>query len=337
MRLVLGACTALAGAAICAGAVTAHHSSSQFDFDNIITVEGVVTEFDWANPHVYIYVDVAADDGEIVEWEVEGFPPTFMRRAGWSRETLAAGDVISVTGASSRRESAHGLFLLRVERDGDTLLAASDVQQELNEVAPAEDVTASGLAGIWIGRTSINNWNDPERLDLTELGDEAAAAFDEATMHPGLDCIPQSPPMSMYMRDIKQVIIEDDLVRIGTEFDGGERVIRVGEPETDEVAASVQGHAVGQWDDGDLVVETTDFVEHAMGNAFGLPSGPQKRLSERFSLSDDGQVLTYAFELHDPDYLSSPVIGESEWVYRPDVEFAPEDCVIENAQRFADE
>ena len=97
---------------------------------------------------------------------------------------------------------------------------------------------------------------------------------------------------------------------------------------------SVQGHSVGRWDGATLVVETTDFAPHAAGLGFTLPSSPNKRLIERLTLDADGKGLAYAFELADPEMLTAPITGGGRWIYRPDVEFAPLACNLQNARRF---
>ena len=331
--------TALVVAATLAPAAAfAHHSSAMFDFEQEVTVEGVVTRYDWANPHVYIYFNVAEDDGSILEWEVEGFPPAFLRRVGWSRDTLAPGDAITVSGNPSRRDNLLSLYPSFIARGDETLLDRRALVEEIVDASSPEPVSSDGLSGVWIAETSLEDLLDPENMALTDAGAAAAEAFDETTMHPGLQCIPMPPPASMYIRDVKEVVVGDDEVRIGTEFDGVERVIHIDSaPDEANADPPVHGVSVGRWVTGDLVVETTGFAPHAVGAAFGLPSGPNKALFERFTLSEDGATLTYAFELMDPEFMAEPVAAESVWVYRPDVTFAPEACVLENARRFAEE
>jgi hypothetical protein len=57
-----------------------------------------------------------------------------------------------------------------------------------------------------------------------------------------------------------------------------------------------------------------------------LPSGPDKRLTERFALSPDGKRILYSFELTDPDDLAEPVSYEMEWVYSPDLRWCA--CLV---------
>jgi hypothetical protein len=85
-----------------------------------------------------------------------------------------------------------------------------------------------------------------------------------------------------------------------------------------------------------LVIDTTHFEDHAMGNGWGVPSGAQKHLVEWFTPSADGTSLDYHYVLTDPEYLAAPVIGDAVWTYAPDANFGPEPCDLAVARRFAD-
>ena len=61
----------------------AHHSNAAFDSTQTISLEGVVTRYEWANPHVYLWIAAADANGDKVEWDVEGQPPALLRRLGW--------------------------------------------------------------------------------------------------------------------------------------------------------------------------------------------------------------------------------------------------------------
>jgi hypothetical protein len=101
--------------------------------------------------------------------------------------------------------------------------------------------------------------------------------------------------------------------------------------------ASLQGDSIGRFENGVLVVDTALFEQHRLGNAAALPSGPNKRLVERFELAPDGGSLTYRYELSDPDHLTATVRGTATWAYRPDLTYSPIECELDNARRFLGE
>ena len=101
--------------------LAAHHSVPvNFDSSREVTIEGVLTEVVWINPHSRFRVDVTTEDGRTLEWLVEMGAINTMRRAGFETERFAVGDSIAVTGWPGHRE---GTMLLRtvVLEDGTRL------------------------------------------------------------------------------------------------------------------------------------------------------------------------------------------------------------------------
>jgi hypothetical protein len=87
------------------GSLWAHHSGSSYDTEHQISLTGTVTNFEWTNPHIYIYLDVKDESGSVVEWRVEGNSPNMLTRAGWKKEMIKVGDQITVNGAPARNKS----------------------------------------------------------------------------------------------------------------------------------------------------------------------------------------------------------------------------------------
>ena len=100
-----------------------------------ISVSGVVTRYDWANPHVYIYLESNAADAAGQVWEVEGAAPTMMRRRGWDVDTLAVGDTITVEGNPGRSGQPIIRLIALTNDDG------TEFSNRANEFdAPAENL-----------------------------------------------------------------------------------------------------------------------------------------------------------------------------------------------------
>lgn len=81
----------------------AHHAfAANYDMDNIGTVEGVVEEVVWANPHVHYYIQVTGEGGTTELWDGEAANLSILASRGWERNTIRVGDAIRVTGALGR-------------------------------------------------------------------------------------------------------------------------------------------------------------------------------------------------------------------------------------------
>jgi hypothetical protein len=96
VSIVVGLCVAGVPAA------WAHHSQSEYDLRAKVDVAGAVTKVEWRSPHVWVYVDVTDDKGQTVNWSFELPSPVTLMRRGWTRDSLKAGDRVSISGAPAR-------------------------------------------------------------------------------------------------------------------------------------------------------------------------------------------------------------------------------------------
>ncbi len=88
-----------------------HHSFAMFDFDKTLTIEGTVEQFQWTNPHVVIWINADAENGDESKiWGIELTSPGNLTRAGWTKRSLNPGDRVSVTMSPLRSGNAGGAF-----------------------------------------------------------------------------------------------------------------------------------------------------------------------------------------------------------------------------------
>lgn len=315
----------------------AHHSRAIYDPERVVTIEGVVTKYEWANPHVTVYVETETDSGDAVVWAFEGGATTFMKGRGWSSDMLAPGDHVVVEGHPLRTPGATTADVSSIRTPRITLNENGVVTAALEEGEPAA-LKADDLSGIWFvpQNPTYGQFTSASALPLTPKGAAALETYDDRTMNPQNDCRDRTAPWLMAW-GVHKIEVSDRLISIRTEYDTVERTVHMNVASHDGAAITTHGHSIGRWEGEVLVVDTTHFSDHRTGNARGVPSGSQKHLVERFELNPDGKALTYRFELEDPEYLSAPITGVLQSAYRPDLGFEPIECDLEIAHRFLEE
>ena len=121
-----------AGLLLAARPVVAHHAfAAEFDANKPIKLTGAVTRVDWKNPHAWFYIDVTDETGKVTNWGLEMGSPNGLLRAGWTRNSMKIGDVITVDGSRARDGSnianAQAVIL---KSTGQRLFAASSQGQQ---------------------------------------------------------------------------------------------------------------------------------------------------------------------------------------------------------------
>jgi hypothetical protein len=106
----------------------AHHSSAMFDAQKTLPLSGEVREFQWTNPHCYIQLVVKNERGQVEEWSLEMGAPIYLYNQGWRRNTVKAGDRLSVTIAPLRNGDKGGLLLKATTADGKPLGGTTDAK-----------------------------------------------------------------------------------------------------------------------------------------------------------------------------------------------------------------
>jgi hypothetical protein len=102
--------------------ITAHHSfAAQYDRNKPVTLTGPVTKLEWMNPHVYFYMDVKDAAGTVSNWAIEGGAPNTLYRAGWRRDSVKIGEVVTVHGFLARDGSRLANLATAVLADGRNL------------------------------------------------------------------------------------------------------------------------------------------------------------------------------------------------------------------------
>ena len=313
----------------------AHHSAAMFDTSTEITFGGVITEYEWNNPHVYLTVRSVAPDGSTLEQEVEAGASSVLLPLGLTPDSLAPGDRVTVRANPNRRGTGIVLGREVVTADG-AVLPLFIGSRGIREPSRAE---AESIEGTWFApRDGFFAFNSGRRdWVLTDAGQAALEQFDsrDATH---AQCIPVTAPTLMVYPVVTTVSVSEEAVVFDVDWMTSRRVVHTdGRGHPEDVERSLHGHSIGHWEGDTLVVDTVGFADHREGTALGIPSGEGKHLVERFSLDDDRRHLDYEVVLEDPQYLGEPVTFGGQWEYRPDLEPTGLPCDLEVAQRYLSE
>src|SRR5215510_14410463 len=95
-----------------------HHSHAMFDTAIERTITGTVTNFSFRNPHVFLYLDVKGEDGQVVSWAVEMSNIQNTLRSGIRQSTFKIGDIVTVTLNPLRDGRPGGNFTAITATDG---------------------------------------------------------------------------------------------------------------------------------------------------------------------------------------------------------------------------
>jgi hypothetical protein len=312
----------------------AHHSAAAFDTQQEIKVTGTITEYKFRNPHVYMMLQTKKANGSTGAMEVEAGAASVLNPLGFTRDSLAAGDVVTITG-NPARSNPDKLML------GKDLFKSDGTYYPLNiasrSVYAGKNEIATSIAGTWFPpRTEFNAFLGGTRnWPVTEKGKAAAAVNVDPKATTQKDCIPIGAPALMFYPVANTITLQRDRVVMKVDWMDSERVVYIdGRKHPAAGETFLHGHSVGRWEGDTLVVDTTNFKEHPMGLSTSLPGSTQKRLTERFRISPDGKNLIYSGVIEDPVYLSKPVEWSGQWLYRPNMPHSNEKCDLEVARKF---
>ncbi len=324
--------------------VLAHHgfvtNPILYKAENLVELEGELTEVFWHNPHARARLKVVDDNGEETIWELELGPgPRGFESRGISPEDLLGH--VKAAGHISRRDPDSLGILHLLLPDGQELVNGNRELRWSNVrtanasrvIDPARveaaEQAATSIFRVWGGNADGRGAHPPvSAYDylLTERGRELAASYDAVTQNPELDC-KQGMPTTMFDPTPMQIVDAGDRILIlGYEYDI-ERVIHMDADESGvEPQGSPLGYSVGRWD-GDTLHVTTTHIDWPYLDPQGTPQSDQMRYTETFALSEDETLLSYAITFTDPSIFRESFTLDRLRRWTPERELESFDCV----------
>ncbi|HXP88962.1 MAG TPA: DUF6152 family protein [Bryobacteraceae bacterium] len=129
----------LASACLLAAAVQAHHAyTAEFDTQKPIKLTGVLTKLEWSNPHIWLYLDVKDEKGNVTNWGFSASPPGMLVRRGITRDSLKVGEVLTISGHRAKDGSNNASGNIVKFADGRDALIGQDQAVNPTEANPGK-------------------------------------------------------------------------------------------------------------------------------------------------------------------------------------------------------
>ena len=84
------------------GSADGHHGWTEFDENAEVTMQGMVTDFHYVNPHCVVEFDVWDEAGHVQKWQGEFSNPGVLSRRGWNAASLESGEKLTISGHPAR-------------------------------------------------------------------------------------------------------------------------------------------------------------------------------------------------------------------------------------------
>ncbi|PYS20012.1 MAG: hypothetical protein DMG11_30745 [Acidobacteria bacterium] len=122
---------------LAAVAAVAHHAyTAEFDATRPIKLSGVLTKVEWSNPHIWLYLDVKDDKGNVTNWGFSASPPGMLQRRGITKNTLKVGEVLTISGHRAKDGSNNASGNVVTFADGRDALIGQDQALNPTEARP---------------------------------------------------------------------------------------------------------------------------------------------------------------------------------------------------------
>jgi Family of unknown function (DUF6152) len=305
----------LAALVFAAPGVAHHGVAPHYDVTKPVTIKGVVSRFEFINPHSFVYVETTDAAGAKEIWSCEMASRSVLSRNGLTPESFKPGDPITIEGVAARHNPTGCAFRVAHFADGHVLQSTALFAPT---VAPAAEAPAdpTSIVGVWTMKRFVVSTYEGQ---LTAAGEKARAAFDPIKDDPAIYCDPASPVRFwVNVNEPFEIKRDSDSVVIDHRFMDSRRVIHLdGRPPAADVARSTMGYSVGRFEGKTLVATSNHFVAATLEPRFGVLHTENLKLTEKLEVDPATGDLMITWTIDDPAYFKEPVTQTERFVRSP--------------------
>jgi len=341
---------------------SAHHSGSAYDQAKSVEWKVTVKEFQFVNPHAYVFFNMQDANGKSVAGRCEMPALTSLARNGWTAKTFTPGENITIKGAPARNEENVCVLRSFIREDGREITTREDLTKggpdplatlaEVNRTRPAR--LANGhpnVQGPWVGVGVEGRGpggpggpgaagkkgppfgrgpgrGGPPRPEETPAGQAAAKNYDQPFDDPAIKCDPANILFGwVHDRHVNEIVEKDDEITLKYGYMDFVRTIHMNQAEHPKnIKPSRGGHSIGKWDGDVLAVDTVGFSAGVLIPIIGVMHSDQMHIVERFTFDPNAKTLTRTYRADDPLYLAGPYTGRDVMMIS-DEPYVPYNCV----------
>jgi hypothetical protein len=310
--------------AVLAWPAPAHHGvAPHYDDSNQVTIDGTVAEFQFINPHAFVYLRVVGADGKEAVWHCEMAARSVLARNGLTRDAFATGKHVRITGSQARHNPT-GCALREAHFDDGSVLRSSTLFGATPATTAVPAAQSESIEGVWAMKTfRVSRYVGA----LTDEGERLRAAFDPIKDDPAIYCDPASPVRFwVTVNEPFEIRREANAIVVDHQFMDSRRVIHL-----DETAAppgtppSTMGYSTGRFDGDALVVTTTHFTAATLEPRYGVMHSAELKLTERLEVDAATHELAITWTIDDPVVFKEPH-AQTETYVRTERWSEPYDC-----------
>ena len=283
----------------------AHHGvAPHYDDSRQVTIDGTVSEFQFINPHSFVYLRVPGADGKEDIWHCEMASRSVLARNGLTQETFAAGRQVKITG-SQARQNPTGCALREAHFDDGSVLRSSTLFEGTPAKTQVTETQRESIEGVWaMKRFAVSRYLGV----LTDEGERLRAAFDPIKDDPAIYCDPASPVRFwVNVNEPFEIKRDGNTVVIDHQFMDTRRVIHLDQTAPPPgTARSTMGYSMGRFDGSALVIDTASFVAATLEPRYGVMHSADLKLNERIEVNPQTHELEITWTIDDPVVFKAP-------------------------------